>query len=79
MKRRYFWDFFGPAANRTAEHFRAHLEQFLAQHQLTGCEVGLSSSGAGHQSAFCVAPADVQPAIEHSLRPRRSEDADSAD
>jgi hypothetical protein len=73
MKRRYFWDFFGPAAERTAEHFREHLEQFLVQNALSGCEVGLASAGAGHHAAFCVAPSEVQSAIERALRPRRSE------
>lgn len=73
MRRRYFWDFFGPNATPTATHFRTHLEQFLETNRLAGCEVGLSSAGPGHQAAFCVAPAEAQAGIESALRPRRSE------
>ena len=76
MRRRYFWDFFGPTALGTAEHFRAHLEQFLEKNQLLDCEIGVTSARPGHHAAFCVAPLEIQPVIERSLRPRRSEPAE---
>lgn len=75
MTNTYFWDFFGPSAPGTAEHFRKHLNDFLARHALTGCEVGLTSAGPGHQAAYCVAPPEAQPLIERALRPRRSDAA----
>lgn len=70
---RLFWDFFGPTAARTAEHFRKHLDEFLVKNSVTGCETGTSSSGAGHEAAFCVAPLETSEGLERALRPRRSE------
>lgn len=70
--RTYFWDFFGPSAQPTAEHFVEHLLGFLQENGMEGCETGTESQGAGHAAAFCVAPAEHQPAIEQALKPRRS-------
>ena len=70
--RTYYWDFFGPRAQPTAEHFVEHLRGFLEENALDGCETGLSSGGAGHAAAFCVTPEQCQAAIEHALKPRRS-------
>ena len=67
----YYWDFFGPNAERTASHFEEHLKQFLATNALAGCETGLESAGAGHFAAFCVAPVEAGQGIERALRPRR--------
>jgi hypothetical protein len=67
----YLWDFFGPHAAKTALHFDEHLRQFLAKHELSGCETGTESSGEGHAAAYCTAPAEACPAIERALRPRR--------
>ena len=33
---RYFWDFFGPDAERTAQHFRRHLDEFLEKNAHRG-------------------------------------------
>lgn len=74
MKRvRLYWDFFGPAAPKTAEHFRKHLDEFLAKNAVEGCETGTSSAGPGHQAAFCVAPPEASDGLERALRPRRRE------
>ena len=70
--RTYYWDFFGPRATPTAEHFVEHLDGFLAEHAITGCETGLASEGRGHAAAYCVAPAEHHGAIERALKPRRS-------
>ncbi len=70
---RLFWDFFGPTASKTAEHFRRHLEEFLLKNSVAGCETGTCSSGPGHEAAFCVAPLETSPGLERALRPRRSE------
>lgn len=70
---RLFWDFFGPTAARTAEHFRKHLDEFLLKNAVGGCETGTSSAGPGHEAAFCVAPLEASEGLSRALRPRRSE------
>jgi hypothetical protein len=71
---RYFWDFFGPDAERTAQHFRRHLDEFLEQHACAGCATGTESAGAGHFAAFCATPPEHDELVLRSLRPRRKAD-----
>ena len=71
----FYWDFFGPNAQPTAEHFRVHLERFLAQNGCTGCTTGLTSEGAGHTGVWCRSTAEHAAAIARSLRPKRAEPA----
>lgn len=70
--RTFFWDFFGPNAERTAAHFKLHLDQFLEKNALSGCETGTTSAQAGHFAAFCRTPAAVEPALMQSLKPQRA-------
>jgi hypothetical protein len=70
--RTFYWDFFGPHAERTATHFKAHLEQFLEKNALSGCETGVASERAGHFAAFCRTPAAIESALVQSLRPQRA-------
>jgi hypothetical protein len=69
--KRLLWDFFGPHAERTASHFRTHLEQFLTEHGLAGLQTGLESAGAGHHAVFCVAEGQAFESLKASLRPNR--------
>jgi hypothetical protein len=69
----FFWDFFGPNAEPTAKHFLKHLDAFVAENGLEGCQTGLASSGEGHQAAFCRTPEAHQPGLLRALRPRRFE------
>jgi hypothetical protein len=69
--KRFFWDFFGPRADGTAQHFLLHLREFLAKNACPEMPVGLQSEGPGHQSVFCCPPPELEAAIERSLRPRR--------
>lgn len=71
----YFWDFFGPNAAGTAVHFQKHLQEFLAQNAVLGCQTGLISEGPGHNAVTCLASAAAEQAIERALRPNRSLDA----
>ena len=70
----FFWDFFGPRAEGTAQHFLVHLREFLKKNECPEMPTGLRSEGAGHQAVFCTPPADFAGAIERSLRPRRTLD-----
>jgi hypothetical protein len=67
----YYWDFFGPHAAGTAEHFVRHLEEFFAKHGIVGCELDTTSAGEGHRAARCRAPQAAEEPIERSLRPKR--------
>lgn len=68
----YHWDFFGPRAEATAEHFHRHLLQFIDKEGLVGCITGTSSAGAGHHEAWCQAPEEAGGILEAALRPRRA-------
>lgn len=73
---RLLWDFFGPTALGTAEHFHRHLDEFLAREQLTGCETGVLDVEAGrHAAAWCRCPPALVPILVRALRPRRIQDA----
>jgi len=54
--KRFFWDFFGPRADGTAQHFLLHLREFLTKNACPEMPVGLQSEGPGHQSVFCCPP-----------------------
>lgn len=65
------WDFFGPDAQRTAEHFEKHLTQFLTANGHPELTRGTESSGAGHHAAYCIVPESLLDAMKRSLRPNR--------
>lgn len=71
--RTYYWDFFGPQAQKTAEHFRHHLDEFLKKNTCPG-ETGLGSEGAGHAAVSCRVSPDWFERLERALRPKRHRD-----
>jgi hypothetical protein len=73
MHRRYFWDFFGPQAERTAEHFRRHLDEFLKKSACPG-ETSLESRGEGHSAVVCRVQSEWFERIERTLKPKRHEE-----
>jgi hypothetical protein len=68
-----FWDFYGPAAEQTAQHFAKHLTEFLCRNGHAAASTGLASAGAGHQAVWCSAEADAAAGIARALRARRIE------
>ncbi len=52
MKCRFFWDFFGPHAQKTGEHFLVHLQGFLNQSNLE-LPCGLEQEGEAHVAVYC--------------------------
>jgi alpha-beta hydrolase superfamily lysophospholipase len=69
-----YWDFHGPAAQGTAEHFHRHLDEFLAREKLEGCETGVQTVEAGrHAAAWCRCPVALVTTIRAALRPRRAD------
>jgi len=86
MKLRFFWDFHGPSAERTARHFEQHLGEFLARHSIE-LPVMTAESGGGSWAVHCDppdVPAELEPLVEgepervsdqlgQALRPNRVE------
>lgn len=72
--KRFFWDFFGPRAQGTAEHFLIHLRQFLEKSGCAELPCGLTCEAPGHYAVYCVPTEAFRESIECSLRPRRSTD-----
>jgi hypothetical protein len=69
----FYWDFYGPKAQRTAEHFLVHLDEFLVRNACAGSVTGLRSDDLGHVAVWCRTEAQHELAIERSLRPQRWE------
>lgn len=69
-----YWDFMGPTAQGTAEHFHRHLDEFLAREGFEGCETGVDVIEAGrHVAARCHCPEPLVAVIGRALRPQRIE------
>lgn len=66
-----YWDFHGPDAPGTAEHYRRHLEQFLGVNALHGCRTGVREEAPGHHAVWCETPPEWVEAVAKALRPRR--------
>jgi uncharacterized protein len=67
-----YWDYFGPTAEGTAEHFRVHLDEFLIREQLDGCATGVEVITPGrHAAAWCRCPEPLVETLGRALRPRR--------
>lgn len=78
----YVWDFFGPEAAGTAEHFEVHLREFLEREQITGWVAG-TERGEADGSASPRNPAGIhvrvwldadviwEPILRRALRPHR--------
>ena len=73
----FYWDFYGPRARGTAEHFAKHLEEFLQKHGLENCETGTESTEPNHRAAWCKAPPAAEETIEKALKPRRFGESES--
>jgi uncharacterized protein len=69
--RTFLWDFFGPHAVRTAEHFQRHLDEFLRQNACPG-QTALESEGDGHQAVSCTVGSAWAERVQQALKPKRS-------
>jgi hypothetical protein len=67
---RLFWDYYGPMAKGTAEHFLAHLKQFLEQKQLL-LETGITHFNENHSFVSCESPIIHLEMLIKTLRPKR--------
>lgn len=65
------WDFRGPDAQGTAEHFQHHLDDFLGVNALAGCVTRVEAPAPGHSVVVCDAPGEWADAIARALKPAR--------
>ena len=66
------WDFYGPLAQRTAEHHRVHVDEFASREQLGNRLTGAEAFAEDHWITWLVVePADVA-AVRAALRPNRA-------
>jgi hypothetical protein len=68
------WEFHGPDARRTAEHYLKHLDGFLGVNGLAGCTIRVETAPDGRSDVVCESPPEWADAIEKALRPRRRTD-----
>ncbi len=66
------WDFRGPAAKRTAEHFEIHLKEF-AQREGYLIESGSIAHNEMLYSIYWIMPKEVALKIKNTLKPNRFE------
>lgn len=66
------WDFHGPAAEKTAQHHKIHLDEF-AERENIPCELsGVEQTAPEAFSAFMVVPESFMLKIRDALKPRRA-------
>jgi hypothetical protein len=69
--RTYYWDFFGPRSQPTAQHFKRHLQGFLTQHGVAQAELVEATLAHNHHAVGVVTPLEHWELIEKALRPKR--------
>lgn len=69
------WDFFGPRAQRTAEHHATHVDEFVRREGL-GASTGTECAAPGHWSAWLVLGERDALRLRDVLRPNRAVPAD---
>lgn len=74
--KRLLWDYYGPDARGTAEHFVAHLGEFLRKNGLEAAPRGVMAEAHGHASAWVDVPDDEAERVTRALRPKRTLDRD---
>jgi hypothetical protein len=72
---RLIWDFFGPNAERTAQHHQKHLDEFAAREQVTAAASGAEPGNPGHWTAWLVVDASDVERVRQALRPQRGLEA----
>lgn len=66
------WDFFGPDAWKTAEHFEHHLKEFIEMHDLDITETGFKDEHENHSISFMVIDESQLLDVRDPLKPHRA-------
>lgn len=72
-KIKMIWDFRGPGAARTAEHYRKHLEEFVTAEELKHDLSGVEHFGPTHSIAFLVVAESELKELREILKPHRGQ------
>ncbi len=68
---RVVWDYYGPSAQPTAEHFQRHLTGFLIEHKCTDYEVHTEPVTPVHSATYADIPPSFLDVVGPTLRPHR--------
>lgn len=71
--KRLIWDFFGPRAEGTAQHFAKHLGEFFARESLPLVDSGVAEEADLHWTAFCEVDEATAEVVRTALRPQREQ------
>ena len=72
-KIKLIWDFKGPAAAKTAEHYAKHLQEYIFNEELKYDHVGHKKITDFHSMAFLVVAEFELPQVRDDLKPHRGE------
>jgi len=72
-KIKVIWDFRGPTANKTAEHYEKHLREYIFLHNLKYNISGHKKYSENHYMAFIVVADSELEQIRDDLKPQRGE------
>ncbi|MGX1930906.1 hypothetical protein [Flagellimonas sp. 2504JD4-2] len=72
-KIKMIWDFRGPGAAKTAEHYRKHLEEFIVIEELKFDITGVNHFSDNHSIAFMVVAEFEMEEAREILKPHRGE------
>ncbi|TAI46644.1 hypothetical protein [Flagellimonas allohymeniacidonis] len=72
-KIKLIWDFRGPSAAKTAEHYQKHLQEFVVLEELKLDITGFQHYSDMHSIAFLVVAEFEMPEIRDILKPNRGE------
>ena len=65
------WDFYGPRAEGTAQHHRRHVDEFIRNHKLEGCETAVETLGPNHSCAISLSGPESAEFLRSRLRPHQ--------
>ena len=75
-----FWDYYGPSAEGTAEHFLKHLQSWLIKEGYTdNKELKVLSYSVNHSAASCVLPTKTGKVVYQALKAHRAYDYKAED
>ena len=72
-KIKLIWDFRGPAAKKTAEHYVIHLKEYVFNEELKYDIVGSKDLNEMHSLVFLVVAEFEMPQVRDDLKPHRGE------
>ena len=69
--RTYFWDFFGPRAERTAEHYKNQVDAYIEKYDIEGGTTGVRVLENHHHVTWCRVPLAEHDRLYEAHRPKR--------